>query len=179
MEPIRDMVNAQKSRVMLPMGASHVRLSTCRPASRSQGQRLGIDHGIPPLVTPSNHSPSAFQPPRRPSSHPRPHVPQSPITGSPSSSIAGPNPPVRCSLGSLMTSEPHPSLALYHPAESECRCGPPLLASLTLFTRYLSCLELYMSAYYPLGNGLFYFSVSFLSHLLRSRITFIRVMLCY
>lgn len=78
-----------------------------------------------------------------------------------------------------MTSEPHLLLALYHPAEFECRCGPPLLSSLTPFTRSLTCLELYMSAYYPVENGLLYLSVSFPSHLLRSKVAFVQVMLCY
>lgn len=74
MEPIRDMVNAQVP-VIVPKRVSHVRLSTCRPASRL----LGMDHGIPSLVILlTTHSlPSGL--PTVPAPIQRPHVPQSPI----------------------------------------------------------------------------------------------------
>jgi hypothetical protein len=112
--------------------ASHVGLSTCRPASRSQVQMLGMDHGIPPFLPTTHHLP--FTLPADPAPIHARTSRNLQLQGSPSSSIAGLSLPVRCCLGSLMTSEPHSWLAFYDPAEYECRCGPPLLACLKQFT---------------------------------------------
>lgn len=86
-----------------------------------------MDLGIPPLVTILTTHSLLSGLPAVPARIHRPHVPQSPITASPSGSKVGPTLAVRCTLGSLMTYETSLACSL-RASRAECRCGPPLPA---------------------------------------------------